>query len=307
MKRYAMNIVSCLKRLLTGDVASQIENSIVLTARLHVERIRRLNDIESLSEVEFKAFSQWGEDGIIQYLINKVLIKNRSFVEFGVENYIESNTRFLLINNNWKGLVLDGSQSHINYIRNDSIYWRHDLTAECRFITRENINETLSGCGYEGDIGLLSIDIDGNDYWVWEKIDCVRPCIVVCEYNSVFGCEHQITVPYNAEFIRTNAHYSNLYYGASLAALCQLAVRKGYDFVGSNSTGSNAFFVRKDLQHGLRIFSAVEGYIESKVRESRNELGALTFLTGNKCLQIIRDMSIHDIDRDIIVPIKDIM
>ena len=307
MTQHITNIVNRLKRLLTGDIASKCQANIVLTARLHIERIRQLNEIKNLSDVEFKAFSQWGEDGIIQHLIERVPIKNKNFIEFGVENYIESNTRFLLINNNWKGLVLDGSRNHIDFIKNDSIYWRHDLTAKCRFITRENINETLASSGFKDDIGLLSIDIDGNDYWVWKKIDVIRPRIVICEYNSVFGCEYPITVPYNADFIRTKAHYSNLYYGASLAALCQLATRKGYDFVGSNSTGSNAFFVRNDLQHGLRTLSAAEGYIESKVRESRSKSGELTFLSGADRLQLVRELSVHDIERDIIAPIKDIM
>ena len=107
--------------------------------------------------------------------------------------------------------------------------------------------------------------------------------------------------------MRSSAHYSNLYYGASLPALCQLAARKGYDFVGSNSTGSNAFFVRNDLQHSLRTFSAAEGYIESKVRESRSESGELTFLSGAERLQLIREMPVHDMEMDRIVPIKDIM
>ena len=307
MAQRITNTINRLKRLLTGDIASKCEANIILAARLHIERIRQINEIKNLSDVEFKAFSQWGEDGIIQYLIGRVPIKNKSFIEFGVENYVESNTRFLLINNNWKGLVLDGSCNHIDFIKNDSIYWRHDLTAKCRFITCENINETLASSGFKDDIGLLSIDIDGNDYWVWKKIDVIRPRIVICEYNSVFGCEYPITVPYNADFIRTNAHYSNLYYGASLTALCQLATRKGYDFVGSNSTGSNAFFVRNDLQHGLRTFSAVEGYIESKVRESRSKSGELTFLSGTERLQLIREMPVHDIERDRIAPIKDIM
>ena len=307
MKKHFTNIFNCLKSLLAGDIASECETNIILTAQLHIERIRQLTEIQNLSEVEFKAFSQWGEDGIIQYLINRVPIKNKSFIEFGVENYIESNTRFLLINNNWKGLILDGSRSHIDFIRNDRIYWRHDLTAECRFITCENINETLADCGFEGDIGLLSVDIDGNDYWVWDSIDSVRPRIVVCEYNSIFGCEHPITVPYNSEFIRTSAHYSNLYYGASIAALCQLAARKGYDFIGSNSTGSNAFFVRNDLPHGLQALTAAEGYIESKVRESRDESGKLTHITGSDRLQLIRDMPVYDIERNVVAPIKDIM
>ena len=307
MKRYLSNLINHARRLLTGDLAGLAETSIMLTAQLHIDRLKRLNDISRFDEVEFKAFSQWGEDGIIQYLINRVPIENTSFVEFGVENYIEANTRFLLINNNWKGLVLDGSQSHIDYIRKDKIYWRHDLTAECRFITRENINDIFDECGFRGDIGLLSIDIDGNDYWVWENIDAIRPRIVICEYNSVFGSTRPVTIPYDANFVRTDAHYSNLYFGASLPALCLLANKKGYDFVGSNSTGSNAFFVRNDLAHDLRCLSAADGYVESRVRESRGESGELTYLSGVERLQLIRDMPVHDLERNETVRLRDIM
>jgi len=306
MKRYLANLINKARRLLTGDLAGLAETSIMLTAQLHIDRLRQLDEVDSFGEVEFKVFSQWGEDGIIQYLINRVAIENTSFVEFGVENYLEANTRFLLINNNWKGLVLDGSQSHIDYIRKDRIYWRHDLTAECRFITRENINEVLRECGFRGDIGLLSIDIDGNDYWVWESIDVIKPRIVVCEYNSVFGNSRPVTVPYDASFMRTDAHYSNLYFGASLSALCLLASRKGYDFVGSNSTGSNAFFVRNDLPHGLRCYSAAEGFIESTLRESRNESGELTYLTGSERLQAIRDLPLHDVKNNETIRIEDL-
>ena len=295
------------KRLLFGDIANRCETNILLTAGLHIHRIRQLGTVASLEETEFRAFSQWGEDGIIQYLISKVPIHDRSFVEFGVENYIESNTRFLLLHDNWKGLVIDGSRSHIEFIKHDTIYWKHDLTAVCRFITRENINEILAGNGFSGDIGLLSIDIDGNDYWVWEKIDVIRPRIVICEYNSVFGCEHAVTVPYDAEFERGKAHYCNLYHGASLAALCRLATGKGYDFVGSNSTGTNAFFVRNDLQHGLRTFTAAEGFIESRIRESRNEAGMLTFLTGRERLRVMQDMPVYKIDSNTTVSIREIM
>lgn len=307
MKQRIRQLAKRLIRTLTSEIITINETNIILTAGQHANRVRNLGTIRTFKDVEFRAFSQWGEDGIIQYLISHIPVENETFIEFGVENYIESNTRFLLIHDNWKGLILDSSQEHINEIRNDKIYWKHDITAKCRFISCENINDIFRGSGFVGDIGLLSIDIDGNDYWVWEKIDVIRPRIVVCEYNSVFGCERSITIPYNAEFMRSSAHYSNLYYGASLPALCQLATRKGYDFVGSNSTGSNAFFVRNDLQHGLRTLSAAEGYIESKVRESRSKSGELTFLSGADRLQLVRELSVHDIERDIIAPIKDIM
>jgi len=307
MNRYLTNIARRLRHLLTADTARLQEANIMLTAGLHIARIRQLGRIAGLAEVEFRAYSQWGEDGIIQYLVSKVPIEEKRFVEFGVENYTESNTRFLLLNDNWKGLVLDGSRSHIDFIRSDSIYWKHDLSAECRFITRENINEILAGCGHTGDTGLLSIDIDGNDYWIWEKIDVISPRIVICEYNSVFGSEHAVTIPYDAQFDRRRSHYCNLYHGASLAALCRLAARKGYDFVGSNSAGTNAFFVRSDLPHGLKTYTAAEGYVESRVRESRDAAGKLTFLAGRDRLRVMQDMPVYDLDTDRTIQIREIL
>lgn len=307
MKDSLVNLINRIKRVFIGDIINRIETNSALTAQLHIERLRSLGEIESLAEAEFKVFSQWGEDGIIQHLVNKVPIANECFIEFGVENYLESNTRFLLTNNNWKGLVIDGSKSHIDFIRRDNVSWKHDLTAVQKFVTRENINETFASCGFEGDIGLLSIDIDGNDYWIWDSIEAVSPRIVVCEYNGVFGPAAAVTIPYDAEFVRTSAHFSNLYFGASLAALCQLAEKKGYAFVGSNSVGTNAFFVRKDLADGLRTYSAAEGYIESKLRESRDQSGRLSYVTGDERLQLIADLPVHDIERDIVVPINDVL
>ena len=125
-----------------------------------------------------KVFSQFGDDGIIQYLIQHLQVQPQSFVEFGVENYSEANTRFLLLNDNWRGLVLDGSEDSLEALRSEDIYWRHDLTAVAAFIDRDNINGLLARNGFSGRLGLLSIDIDGNDYWVWERIDCVTPSLV---------------------------------------------------------------------------------------------------------------------------------
>ena len=116
---------------------------------------------------EFKVFSQWGEDGIISYLVNNLDIENNFFIEFGVANYLESNTRFLLKKFNWSGLILDSSQNNIEYIKKDKIYWQYDIKALCQFITRENINKIFLENISQKNIGLLSIDIDGNDYWVW--------------------------------------------------------------------------------------------------------------------------------------------
>jgi len=233
---------------------------------------------KTLADAEFRVFSQWGEDGIVQYLLSHIDVGRKIFVEFGVQNYLESTTRFLLINNNWSGLVIDGGDEYIQYIRNDPIYWQYNLKSECAFITTDNINSLISKNGIRGEIGLLSVDIDGNDYWVWEAIDVVQPVLTVVEYNARFGPDASVSIPYSPEFVRSRAHPSMLYFGASLQALCHLGRRKGYAFVGCNTAGNNAFFVRKDrLPDDMRELSAEEGFVRNQFREARDAQGILTF------------------------------
>src|SRR6266700_639412 len=199
-------------------VQNEIDSLKILAAQPLIQNIRNGDSIASLRDAEFKVFSQFGDDGIIQYLIHRLAPLPDSFVEFGVENYRESNTRFLLLNNNWRGLVLDSDQSSVRCIQEDEIYWRHTLTARCAWINRDNINDLLRDAGFSGQIGLLSIDIDGNDYWVWEKLDIVDPVVTIVEYNSIFGPDLAVTIPYNPDFARHRAHYSGQFWGASLPA-----------------------------------------------------------------------------------------
>lgn len=246
---------------------------------------------DSIPDYEFTVFSQWGEDGIIQFLTRHTDISRKIFVEFGVENYVESNTRFLLVNNNWSGLVIDSNEKNVRFIKEDPIYWKHNLKAVCEFVHRGNINRILAGNGINGDIGLLSIDIDGNDYWIWEAIDTITPAIVVIEYNHRFGPERAITVPYDQNFVRKKAHHSNIYYGASLTALCLLGNRKGYAFVGCNTGGNNAFFVRKDVRPDcIKEVIAKEGFVSGQFRESRDENGQLLYLSLKEEQEILSSL-----------------
>lgn len=226
---------------------------------------------------EFRVFSQWGEDGIIQYLLRRVPIERRIFIEFGVENYTEANTRFLLTQNAWAGLVIDGSPENVEFIKRDPIYWASNLKAEAAFITAENVNELFERAGIRGDIGLLSIDIDGNDYWVWNAIDSVSPRIVICEYNAHFGPRALVSTPYDPAFVRDRAHFSRIYYGASAAALESLAMRKGYSLVSGNTAGNNLFFVRDDVRGSVPVITASEAYRQPVFREYHDERGHLTF------------------------------
>lgn len=264
-----------------------MESEKFLLAKL-LNRQYTQENFDAIKEAEYKIYSQFGDDGIIQYLINKLDIKDKTFIEFGVENYRESNTRFLLENNNWSGFVMDGSPKNIEQIETSSFYWRHDLMAKSAFITADNINELILNAGFTGNIGILHVDIDGNDYYVWKAIDVVTPSIAIIEYNSVFGKERAITIPYDPNFQRTKAHYSNLYAGSSLLSLIDLSKEKGYSFIGSNSAGNNAYFIRKELVGEIKEISIDEGYEESKFRESRDRKGRLTFLRGIDRLNFLK-------------------
>jgi hypothetical protein len=277
---------------------AQIETNLLLIGKMLMEG-NRTKSVKTLADVEFKVFSQWGDDGIIQWLVDILDFPNKTFVEFGVETYRESNTRFLMMNNNWEGFVMDASERNIARIISSEYYWRYQLQARNAFIEIGNINTLLEESGFHKDVGLLHIDIDGNDYWIWKEIRVISPIVVILEYNSVFGPERALTVPYDSRFNRTEKHYSNLYFGASLSALCQLSNAKGYAFIGCNSAGNNAYFVRRDkLGAKLKELSPGEGYVLSKSREARNSAGRLTWLGGSARLEAIRGLPVFNVATD---------
>jgi hypothetical protein len=303
------NALDAIRRLIEPafrDLRRSVDESKLLTAKLLCESLRARGTLPRLADAEFQVFSQFGDDGIIQYLVHLLAPLDRRFIEFGVEDYSESNTRFLLVNDGWRGLVLDGSEDHIEHVRRQDYCWRHDLTAVRAFVDRENVNGLFREHGFEGEIGLLSVDIDGNDYWVWEAIDAVAPGVVVCEYNAVLGATRAVTIPYDPRFERTRAHASNLYWGASLKALCTLADRKGLAFVGANSAGNNAYFVRRDRLGPLRSLTAEEGWVDSRFRESRDARGRLTFLSGAERRAAIADMPLVDVETGRTVRVREL-
>ena len=283
-------IIKKFKNFILRNYSKEIsDKNKVLIANNIISSKKTLNSIYDLGDVEFSCFSQWGEDGIINWLISKIPSIPKKFIEFGVENYQESNTRLLLYLHNWQGLVIDSSDDHIKDIKTQEISWRYQLNAVCSHITKDNINKLLQNNKMTSDIGLLSIDIDGNDYYVWQSIDIIKPVIVVVEFNAVLGDIHSITVPYKSDFFRQKAHYSNLYFGASLRALINLGKNKGYTFIGTNTNGVNAFFIRNDFASEITsLLSSVSAY-PSMIREARGVDGNLMLLGGLDRFEIIKD------------------
>tara|TARA_B110001452_G_scaffold102032_1_gene84637 strand:- start:1245 stop:2168 length:924 start_codon:yes stop_codon:yes gene_type:complete len=273
----------------------EVQKELILKAKLLSSKNKNLKKIKNLSEVEFQVYSQWGEDGIIDWLINKFPEIPNSFLEIGTENYKESNTRFLLVNKNWDGFLIEADKAAVKNIKSQRVFWKHNLRIENQFITKDNINTIIKKIEVPKKLGLLSLDVDGVDYWILSNLSVLEPSIVVCEYNSLFGQKKSITVPYKKNFIRSDEHYSNLYYGASIKAFIELMKKKNYFLIGTNSAGNNAFFIKKNLWNKINKLILEKKIFISKFRESRDTKGKLTFLNKKKSLEIIKNKHMIDL------------
>lgn len=269
------------------DRLEQRQNKLLLAQARTLATIQReWCSIPTLAQAEYSIYSQWGEDGILDWLIEQFPNIPQSFVELGCGDYEECNTRLLMELRNWSGTVIDATPASIAHIRQQDYYWRHDLTAQCFHINKDALPHVPP------DLGVLSIDLDGMDYWIWHSLT-VMPWIVVCEYNAVFGFERAVTVPYREDFDRTQAHHSNLYFGASLPALRKLAGAKGYTFIGTESHGCNAFFVRNELAATLSIQHYTEA--ASKFREARTQEGQLFYPPAASRAALIAHLPLEEV------------
>jgi len=229
--------------------------------------------LPSISDVGFKASSQTDEDGILLYIFSIIGTKGKKCVEVCAGNGIECNSANLIVNHGWSGLLIDGQEELIQ--QGKDFYSKHSCTyiyppkLVHSWITRENVNAVIKDNGYEGEIDLLSIDMDGVDYWIWDAIESISPRVVVVEYQDIIGHEKALTVPYKDNF---NAYdYPQTlgtpnFCGASLPAFVKLAAKKGYRLVGCNKYGFNAFFVKKGIEENkLPEIPAVECFKHPKV------------------------------------------
>ena len=219
----------------------------------------RYADPKRLLRYGAKVFSQSDEDGIIQEIFKRIGTGKRTFIEFGVETGIECNTVKLLLEG-WRGLWIEATPAYIAEMRRTLATYLGSgaLTLRQSMVNVENINGLIEQAGLLGEVDVLSIDIDFNDYWVWQTIEVVKPRLVVIEYNATLRPPLSLVVPYQAaaQWDGTN------YFGASLEALVRLGRTKGYSIVGCNFAGANAFFVRDDLcgDHFVQPATAEEHY-----------------------------------------------
>ena len=207
-------------------------------------------------DVGFRKYSEFEEDGILLYIFSLVPPINRTCVEICAGNGRECNTANLIINHGWWGHLFDGNERNVK--AGEAFFSKHKDTRlyppryTKAWITAENVNELIVRSGVEGPVDLLSLDIDGMDYWVWKAIDVIEPQVVLCETHNPIPPEKALTVPYDPGFIYETEDFR----GASLAAMCKLGKEKGYRLIGTHRFGFNAFFLRNGV--GEEFFPEVD-------------------------------------------------
>ena len=201
-----------------------------------------------LSDTGFRVFSQFEEDGLLLYIFAAIGISRQSFIDIGAGDGINSNCANLAVNFGWHGLFIDGDPT--NVARGKAYYaanpdtWAYQPRFVQGFVQRENINELIGANGYCGEVDLVSIDIDGNDYWIWEALTVVEPRVLIIETHIEFGM-NSIVVPYDKDYHYPGKHPD--FHGASPVAMEKLAKKKGYRLVGANNYGFNTIYVKNGI------------------------------------------------------------
>lgn len=299
MKRLAYNLL----RKATGPRPFAVIDQLKINSGLClIESISaRVTRPVPLAERETRVFSQWGEDGILHFLARELGLSRPRILELGAGNYLECNSRFLVEALNGSAYCVDGRKDLETTMKSLDSYWRHSIWGQQTWITPDRVSEIFAGAVETmGQPDIVSLDIDGNDYWVLEEAPLDSVKVVVVEYNPIFGPRDNVSVPRNDGFERSREHYSHLYWGASLGAFVYLMESRGFRFIGSNRAGNNAFFVKNAQVANLSNLELpstdLSLYTDWRVRESRDKSGKLNFLSLEEAREEIEDLRVVNVE-----------
>jgi len=230
------------------------------------------NGLDRINEHEYKITSQNNEDGIIEYIFDKIP-NQKYFVEIGF-GYFECNS-LNLIKNGWRGKLIDYSTEECLLIKSmlKHFFSNSEVAVENKKIDRDNINQILSENLQERTIDFFSLDIDGNDYWVLKNLKLDNIKVICCEYNHWIGNDVKKTIPYNPNHeYKHDEHKQIGYFGATLLAIYDLLKKKGFDLIAVESSGSNAFFVKKEFSNNFEILSPIKSWRSASRHENETQI-----------------------------------
>lgn len=253
-----------------SPVAQILQRQLFHFYQLHNHEADKIN----LKTAGYSVFSQFEEDGKILFILAVIGIHNSSFIEIGSDDGLNSNCANLALNFGWHGLFIDGNKYSIErgrrfYSRYPNAFGYKPVFVNAK-VTRENINSLITQHGLTGEIDLLSCDIDGNDYWIWDALTAVNPRIVIIETHNIYG-DRNIVAPYDPEYIFPGKHPQ--YHGASPIAMVKLGNKKGYKLIGANQLGFNFIFLRNDLGNEILKEVSLEDVLDHRsIKEDEMKL-----------------------------------
>lgn len=249
-------------------------------------------DLPSLDEVGFKSFSQFDEDGILLYIFSLVGTTNKRVVEICAGDGMECMSTNLILNHGWDALLFDGDYKNVkkgnSFFANMPQVFVHPPKFFQAWITKENVNDLISKNGFSGEIDLLSLDIDGNDYHIMESIQSVSPRVIVCETHNVIPPSLAYSIPYIPNFDYKDGSFHPEFRSVSLKAMQKLLREKGYRLIGSHRYGFNVFFLRNDVGQDYFPEVSVESVWDNSYSKSRMQ----------KVWPIVKDMNWVDLDKN---------
>ena len=245
-----------LIRIVVPDNRTEILNNKISQIQLflYYQQLKKKQlPLPSFDTAGFRVYSQSDEDGILLYIFSLIGMNNKKCAELACGTPYGANTTNLICNWGWRGLLIDANQQAIrianDFYQSNKDTWLYPPRLLSKWVTKENINDILRQNNFTGEIDLLSLDLDGVDYWIWKEIKVIKPRVITVEYNQIWGENKSVTVPYKSDFGRFKNN--PLYYGASLLAFVKLAKKKGYRLVGCNRYGFNAFFINESVKEKL--------------------------------------------------------
>ena len=278
-----------LRRALTVEPVNQKINIGLLTSHAMSARKHSMKD---LWDAEFRVFSQFGEDGIVDLLLDELQISKPRIMEIGAGDFSECNSRFALHKRNCSAYLVDMREDLQRGLQESEIRWKASVAVEIAKIDEKNIKDIESRASkFLKYIDVISLDIDGIDFWIAQRINWSGIKMAIVEYNPVFGAKLAVSVPKETFSSRFEHHYSGLVYGASLLAWIEFFASKDMRFVGTNRAGNNAFFVPSSLAGNLPFrlpdISQLDAYVDWQIRDSRNQDQTLSSLSLEQARNLI--------------------
>lgn len=265
----------------------------------------------NLWDYEVKIYSQWGEDGILDHLTEKLDLYKPKILEIGVGNFTECNSKALVEYKNASAYLVDIDQNLESSLNNSPLKWKSHLGCEIVWVNTHNVNSIVENASnFMNGINVISLDIDGVDYWVLKEMNIPSEVqVIVVEYNPLFGPSHKLTVPLTDNFERESEHYSHLYFGCSILAWIELLENRKFTFVGTNRVGNNAFFVKDNKTNCLSVSPQenFEIYTDWRIRESRNFDGQLDYLSLEDGRRLLSEKLVVDLVDGSLKPLKEFL